>query len=485
MRKRLSPRTIKALKPGKDGLRHGAVIMDDLTPNLGVRILGTAKRPQHTFVLVTRFPGRTQPTRAALAAFDKRDDEAAAASLRAARRKAIDWLAQIEQGRDPRLEEARQREAQIRTQATVFGAVTEDFITEKLRAEVTDINDRTNTVIIDGKHWRYLERRGADVEREVRKEFKSWWSRPITDIMDEDVIRVIKAKAKTAPASARNILGHAKRLFQWAIDQRTYGIKVSPAADIKPAAIVGEKVARDRFLKGDEVPAFWRAAARMPYPAGPVYQLLVLTGLRLGEVSDANWSEFAPVIVRAIRQSNGKPIDWSKFDQRQLTWTIPSARMKGRTGKARAHVVPLTPDMLKILETLPVFVGGGSFLFSRNAGRTPAVMSTEIKADLDRRMLRTLRALARRHGDDPAAVRLKPWVNHDLRRTVRSGLSQLKIAEEIREAVLAHTRGGIKGVYDQHDYLDEKRDALVQWGTRLRGIVEPPPATPNVIALRG
>jgi integrase len=368
----------------------------------------------------------------------------------------------IRKGRDPRIEEARQRQAELRKQATLFGAVAEDFIREKLPSE----------------------RRGADVEREIRKEFAGWWDRPIADITDEDIIRIVRAKAKTAPASARNILGHAKRVFQWAIDQRTYGLRVSPASDIKPTSIVGEKVARDRLLDDDEVFAFWRAA-RMPYPAGPVFRLLILTGLRLTEVSNASWSEFNPVVVRAIRQRGEQPIDWSKFDQQQLTWTIPASRMKGKNGKARAHVVPLTIDMLRILEGLPIFVSGGEFLFSRNAGRRPAVMSTEIKDGLDARMVRTLRAMARQRGDDPATVELKPFVTHDLRRVVRSGLSRLKIAEEIREAVLAHARPGIKGVYDQHDYFDEKRDALQLWGARLRGIVEPAPAASNVVALRG
>jgi hypothetical protein len=97
-------------------------------------------------------------------------------------------------------------------------------------------------------------------------------------------------------------------------------------------------------------------------------------------------------------------------------------------------------------------------------------------------MLRTLRALARRRGDDPKKVTLQPWKNHDIRRTVRSHLSRLKVAEEVREAVLAHVRPGIKGVYDLHDYLDEKREALSLWATRLKSIVEPPPS--NVIALR-
>src|SRR6266404_2696266 len=456
MRKRLTDRTIKALKPASNAAPMD--VMDSITPSFGVRVMGTPQHPVRTFILRTRFPGNNNPVRVRLGSYDETDKM----SLEGAREKARDWLSMIRNGRDPRLEEARQREAEIRKLATVFGAVAEDFARDKLPSE----------------------RRGADVEREIRKEFKSWWDRPIADITDEDIIRIVRAKAKTAPASARNILGHAKRVFQWAIDQRTYGLRVSPASDIKPTSIVGEKVARDRLLDDDEVFAFWRAASRIPYPAGPVFQLLLLTGLRLGEVSDAGWSEFNPIVVRAIRQRGEQPIDWARFDQQQLTWTVPASRMKGKNGKARAHVVPLTFDMLQILESLPIFVSGGDFLFSRNAGRTPAVMSTEIKDDLDRRMLRTLRAMARQRGDDPAAVQLKPFVTHDLRRVVRSGLSRLKIAEEIREAVLAHARPGIKGVYDQHDYLDEKRDALQLWGARLRGIVEPAPAASNVISLR-
>jgi integrase len=457
MRKRLTDRTIKALKPATENAAP-ADVMDAIVPGFGIRVMGTPQHPIRSYILRTRFPGSTNPTRVRIGSYDETDKM----SLEGAREKARDWLGMIRNGRDPRLEEARQREAQLRKLATLFGAVAEDWFKDKLPGE----------------------RRGADVEREVRKEFAGWWDRPIADITDEDVIRVIRAKAKMAPASARNILGHAKRLFQWSIDQRAYGLRVSPASDIKPTSIVGEKVARDRLLNDDEVFAFWRAAKRMPYPASPVYQLLALTGLRLNEVAEAAWSEFHPTVVRAIRQRGNAPIDWSQFDPDQLVLTIAASRMKGRNGKARAHAVPLTVDMLQILESLPVFVSGGDFPFSRNAGRRPAVMSTEIKDDLDARMLRTLRAMARQRGDDPAAVQLEPWVQHDLRRVVRSGLSRLKIAEEIREAVLAHARPGIKGVYDQHDYLDEKRDALMQWGARLRGIVEPAPVTSNVVAMR-
>lgn len=68
-----------------------------------------------------------------------------------------------------------------------------------------------------------------------------------------------------------------------------------------------------------------------------------------------------------------------------------------------------------------------------------------------------------------------------MRRTVRSNLSALRIAEEVREAVLAHARPGIKGTYDLYDYKDEKLEALTLWAARLLSIVEPPPA--NVVDL--
>jgi len=73
-------------------------------------------------------------------------------------------------------------------------------------------------------------------------------------------------------------------------------------------------------------------------------------------------------------------------------------------------------------------------------------------------------------------------VNHDIRRTVRSRLSRLKVTEEAREAVLAHARPGIKGVYDLHDYLDEKREALDLWAARLREVTQPQPT--NVVQIR-
>ena len=201
----------------------------------------------------------------------------------------------------------------------------------------------------------------------------------------------------------------------------------------------------------------------MRYPYGPIYQVLMLTALRLSEVSDASLTE---------------------FNLRAKLWVIPAGRMKGKnTGKkqARAHAVPLTAELLMLLETLPRF-NQGRYLFSTTNGSSSVWMGTKPKERLDRRMLLTLRALARKRGEDFSAVELPHFVQHDVRRTVRSQLSRLKVAEEVREAVLAHARPGIKKVYDIHDYLDEKREALELWAARLKEIVNP--TLSNVMQLR-
>jgi hypothetical protein len=74
-------------------------------------------------------------------------------------------------------------------------------------------------------------------------------------------------------------------------------------------------------------------------------------------------------------------------------------------------------------------------------------------------------------------------VNHDLRRTIRSALSALRIPQNVAEAVLGHVPPGIIGTYDTHEYLDEKREALELWAKRLDVIVNPD-RVGNVVALR-
>ena len=66
---------------------------------------------------------------------------------------------------------------------------------------------------------------------------------------------------------------------------------------------------------------------------------------------------------------------------------------------------------------------------------------------------------------------MPPFVIHDLRRTVRTRLSQLRVRYEVAEMVIGHGKKGLARVYDQHEYRDEIREALDLWAAELVRIV--------------
>ncbi|MEY8199769.1 MAG: site-specific integrase, partial [Colwellia sp.] len=65
---------------------------------------------------------------------------------------------------------------------------------------------------------------------------------------------------------------------------------------------------------------------------------------------------------------------------------------------------------------------------------------------------------------------IEDWSPHDLRRTVRTGLSRLGCRSEVAEAVLGHSRKGIEGTYDLHGYEDECREWLQKWAEHLSSL---------------
>lgn len=428
----LTDRGVKALKPSPEGKSYE--VMDAVVPGLGVRVSLGGKR---TFVLVRRFPGSDNPTRRAMG-------EYGALTLEQARTRARQWLELIQRGKDPAAEEAVQRAKEARKREVLISSVVEDFAREKLAGE----------------------RKGQEVARDLRRDLVGPLGNiPITEVTRSEIRALVKAKAKYAPAQARNVLGATKRFFSWAVDEEVYGLEVSPCADLKALKIIGAKPKRERDLSDDEIFVFWRAARRLPQPYAAAYQILLLNGLRLNEVADS-----------------AKP----EFDFQNRIWTIPPSRMKGRNDRARAHIVPLTQASLELLAALPE-PKAGPFLVSTTGGRSPAWIGDKIKRRLDAAMLRSLRALARKRGQDHSQISLPHWVNHDLRRTVRTNLSKLRdargarIDEDVKEALLAHAKPGLKGIYDRYEYLDEKQEALELWAKRICTIVRAdlPPA--NVV----
>jgi hypothetical protein len=423
---KLTDRFVAGCPKAPEGKR--TEFLDSLVPGLAVRV---TDRGHRSFILRARFPANPSTfTRRQLGNYP-------AMRLEEARTKARAWQLLIDRGVDPAHEEERQRLARARQAETTVSAVFEEFVTEKLAHE----------------------RKGDEVANDMRRDFlPRLGARPIAQVERIEIREIIKAKKKTAPAQARNLLGYIKRFFSWALDQEVYGLKASPCSDIRPVEIIGRRRRGDRVLTDDELFALWRAAGRESYPYQQVYQVLMLNALRLNEAADAESTEF----------------EFAKRD-----WTVPGERMKGRNSEARPHLVPLTAWTLEIIGTLPQ-LSEGPFLFSCNFGKSAAWIGSKVKDRLDARMLRTLRALARKAGRDARQVELKAWTNHDIRRTVRTRLSGLRTAtggripDEVKESVIAHVRPGIKGVYDLYEYSDEKFEALELWHKRLAEIVGVP-----------
>jgi integrase len=395
----LTDRFIKSRKSAPAGRRID--YPDAIVPGLALRV---TDRGHKSFVLIGRFPSRPEhPTRRALGNYG-------VMSLEQARAKARAWLELMQKGIDPKVEEARQRAATLRRQTNSFAMVAGEFL---------------------DRHAAGLKK-SAEARRIIEGEFvKRWGTRPITDIMPEEVAAAIRAIVKRgSPYQAHNSLGYIRSLYNWAIGTHEFGIISSPVERLKPKALIGEREARDRVLSDAELRAVWDAAGNMPYAYGPVFRLLILTGQREREIADMSWSE---------------------IDLPRAMLTIPGSRMKG----GRAHEVPLAPLAVDLLKSLPRW--SGDAVFSTTGGVKPINGFSKAKSRIDKLSC------------------VSDWVIHDLRRTVRTHFSALPVQDLVRELVIAHAKPGLHRVYDLHAYRDEKRRCLELWEKRLFSIVEPPP----------
>jgi integrase len=443
--------------------------MDGIVPGLALRVTSNGHR---SFVLVARYPVNPKnPTRRALGEYGE-------ITLEDAREKARGWLALIQKGVDPKVEEARQRAAEQRRQVNTFAAVARQFLERAVKgpayveleriaherraadrqvtakaAFAAACSDPANQILLQRVKGEGIAKKDEAI-RAIEGDFvKRWGPRPITDILPEECAAAIRAVVKRGtPYEAHNRLGHLRRLFNWAIGTHEFGVIASPVERLSPKDLIGKREARVRVLSDAELSAIWKATggptdaseiveARrrdvkwdttkpMGYPYGPLIKMLILTGQREREVADMSWSEVDFV---------GK------------LWTIPARRMKGD----RSHEVPLAPDALALLASLPRF-NAGEFVFSTTGGTKPISGFSKTKERID------------------SLSEVTAWKFHDLRRTARTHFSALPVQDLVRELVIAHARPGLHKVYDQHSYREEKRECLVLWEQRLRGIIAPP-----------
>lgn len=263
------------------------------------------------------------------------------------------------------------------------------------------------------------------VRRTLEKDvLRAWASRHIGSIGRRDVLDIIDAIVdRGAATQARRVHAYLHRLFAWALGRGI--VEHNPLASLpKP----GSETRRDRVLTEGELVAVWNAATEIGFPYGPAVQLLILTGSRREEIGALRWSEIESdsLALAGSRTKNGEP-----------------------------HIIPLSKPAQAIIETLPR-ISGSPLVFTHD-GRRPIASWHKAKLKLDQ------------------LAKFSDWVIHDLRRSTATGLQKLGTPLQVTEACLGHTagsRGGIVGVYQRHDYANEKRSALEAWGAHVMALIE-------------
>ncbi|MDV4182950.1 site-specific integrase [Rhizobium brockwellii] len=284
---------------------------------------------------------------------------------------------------------------------------------------------------------------------------KRWQHKLLADITRREIIDLLDEIAESHPISANRVHAILRRFFNWCIERDI--IAVSPVANVTAP---GEVVSRDRTLSRDEIRLVWLASEKIGWPFGPMVKLLLLTGQRRDEVASAQRPEF-------------------DLGANVPAWTIPKERAKN----GKAHVVPLAPAAVEIIESLPPIDGEINFVLT-TTGKTGISGFSRSKALLDAAMMEIAKEEAEARGEKDFEPQIAPWRLHDLRRTCASGMAELGQPVHVVEAVLNHKSGSIKGVaavYNRYEYAEEKRRALFAWAAHVASLIDAP--ADNVVSL--
>jgi integrase len=265
-------------------------------------------------------------------------------------------------------------------------------------------------------------------QRHLTKHARPLHGLPIAKVDRRAVAARLTAVAtKSGPIEANRVRASLSAFFSWAIGQGF--VEHNPVVGTVPRP---EK-SRDRVLTPAELKAIW-AATSGDDDYSQIVRLLLLTGCRADEIGSLAWSEIFgdKIVLPGMRTKNG-----------------------------RDHVLPLSAPARAILATRPRMFGS-EFVFGRGDNGKGFTGWSSTKVLLDERI-------------KAAGVKVKDWVNHDLRRTVATMMAEIGIAPHVIEAVLNHVSGhkaGVAGIYNRATYDNEKRAALILWSDHLLGVVE-------------
>ncbi|TXH67883.1 MAG: DUF4102 domain-containing protein [Thiothrix sp.] len=250
---------------------------------------------------------------------------------------------------------------------------------------------------------------------------------PISEVTAPLLLEVIQKVVN------RGAVETAKKLNRWTTDIFRYAVLRKLVAHNEADNLKGEIPAPIRknnpYLKSDEIGAFIREVEADT--GGEIIKLAIL--LTLHCLTRTQETRFA---------------QWSEFDLEAKIWHIPAERMKMK----RAHTIPLTPQVLTLLERLKPFTGHQPYLFWNASIGKPFSENA---------MLQVLYRLG-----------LKGKLTiHGLRATGSTVLNEAGFRADIIETALAHKEeNAIRGAYNHAQYLEERRKMMCWWSDYLNGV---------------
>lgn len=163
-------------------------------------------------------------------------------------------------------------------------------------------------------------------------------------------------------------------------------------------------------------------------------KLMVRVWVRTSELILSPWSEFT--------FRNGKLMD--------TVWTIPAIRMKKVKGTPVPHMVPLSRQVIALLEELHGFTGSTQWLFPGQVDATKCMSKNTILAALD-----TMGFGGRMTG-------------HGFRGLASTCLNERQYNPKHIEVQLAHLeRSSVSGAYNYAEYLEPRTKMMQDWSDFL------------------
>lgn len=258
------------------------------------------------------------------------------------------------------------------------------------------------------------------------------------DVRPRDIDEMIQAVVKRgAPTVANDVLRWSKRIFDFGIKRQV--VEINPASAFDPSDAGGKEEARDRWLTRDEIIKLFQA---MRDKAG-TFTIQNVYAVRL-------------LLLLAVRKEELIAAQWKEFDLDGAVWNLPEERTK--TGAAID--IPLPVVAVETLRELHRLACGSAYVFPARK------MQSRMIPHID---LNTLNAAISKH-IKPQLKDVPNFTIHDFRRTARTHLAALGVDPHIAERCLNHKLKGVEGIYNRHDYFDERKAALNEWAKLLKAL---------------